>query len=119
MEASHTSDPLRVLEVLVGVAVAVLAVLATLTVAGTVLGSGTVPGLSAEVCASGSGGKPAFQRVDGESTGPVGLADGVTWRADEVQIIQGDDCIDYIIGGFEFIICIFLAIGLIQSVAIA
>jgi hypothetical protein len=51
-EAEHTHDPLKVLEVLVGLVVGVMAVLATLTVAGTVLGSGTVPGLSAEVCAT-------------------------------------------------------------------
>ncbi len=90
MDSSRSNDPLKVLEVLVGVVVAVMAVLATLTVAGTVLGSGTVPGLNAEVCASGSGDQPAFRRVDGESTGPVGLADGITWRADEVQICDPD-----------------------------
>src|SRR6478609_4098735 len=90
MEAAQTNDPLKVLEVLVGVVVAVMVVLATLTVAGTVLGSGTVPGLNAEVCATGSGDQPAFRRVDGESTGPLGLADGITWRAAEGQVCDPD-----------------------------
>ncbi|WP_299931932.1 DUF2975 domain-containing protein [uncultured Nocardioides sp.] len=75
---------------LVGLVVAVMAVLAAATLAGTVLGSGTVPGLNAEVCATGSGDQAAFRRGDGDTTGPVGLRDGITWRVDEVQVCDPD-----------------------------
>lgn len=84
------NDPLRILEVMVGIVVAVMAVLATATLAGTAIGSGSVPGLDAQVCATVSGGEPAFRQVDGERTGPVGLVDGVTWRAEEVQVCDAD-----------------------------
>jgi hypothetical protein len=90
MDGSRTNDPLKVLEVLVGMVVAVMAVLALATVVGTAFGSGTVPGLSAEVCATGSGDQPAFRQVEGERTGPVGLRDGITWRAEEVQVCDPD-----------------------------
>ena len=81
-----SNDPLRVLEVLVGLVVTVMAVLAVATLAGTAWGSGAVPGLDAEVCASGSGDAPAFRKGDGDTTGPVGLGEGITWRVEEVQI---------------------------------
>jgi hypothetical protein len=90
MDNVRGSDPLKVLEALVGVVVAVMAVLAVATLAGTAFGSGEIPGVDAEVCATGSGGQPAFQYVDGEGTGPVGLRDGVVWRAEEVQICDPD-----------------------------
>ncbi|GIM62473.1 hypothetical protein Pve01_92220 [Planomonospora venezuelensis] len=86
MDGTRSNDPLRILEVLVGLVVAVMAVLAVATLAGTVLGSGTVPGLNAEVCATGSGDQPAFRRGEGDTTGPVDLRDGITWRVDEVQV---------------------------------
>ena len=90
MDGTRSNDPLRILEVLVGLVVAVMAVLAVATLAGTVLGSGTVPGLNAEVCATGSGDQPAFRRGDGDTTGPVDLRDGITWRVDEVQVCDPD-----------------------------
>ena len=86
MDGTRGKDPLKVLETLVGLVVAVMVVLAALTGAGTVLGSGTVPGLNAEVCVAGSGDQPAFRRGDGDATGPVGLGEGITWRVEEVQI---------------------------------
>ena len=86
MATTRTDDPLRVLEGLVGLVVVVMAVLAVATLVGTAFGSGSIPGVNAEVCVTRSGEEPAFRKVDGEATGPVGLVDGVTWRADEVQL---------------------------------
>lgn len=90
MDDSRSNDPLRILELLVGVVVCVMAVLAVATLAGTAFGSGEVPGVNAEVCATGSGDQPAFRQVAGERTGPVGLGDGITWRAEEVQVCDPD-----------------------------
>jgi len=86
MDRTSSNDPLKTLEILVGVVVAVMGLLASLVLVGTVVGTGSVPGVNAEVCASMSGGTPAFRRTAGDSTGPVGLEDGITWRAEEVQI---------------------------------
>ncbi|KRF36630.1 hypothetical protein ASG94_04165 [Nocardioides sp. Soil805] len=86
----RSTDPLRLLEILVGLIVAVMAVLACAVVVGVVFGSGSVPGLDAEVCASGSGDEPAFRQVEGGATGPVGLRDGVAWRVEEVQVCDPD-----------------------------
>ena len=90
MDGTRGNDPLKVLETLVGLVVTVMAVLAVATVAGTIFGTGTIPGVNAEVCAAGSGDEPAFRRVDGERTGPVDLRDGVTWRVEEVQVCDPD-----------------------------
>jgi hypothetical protein len=90
MDGTRGNDPLKVLEVLVGMVVAVMAVLAVATLAGTAFGSGSVPGLTAEVCATSSGDQPAFRQVDGERTGPVDLREGITWRAEEVQVCDPD-----------------------------
>ena len=90
MDGTRGNDPLKVLEVLVGLVVTVVAVLAVATLGGTVFGSGSIPGFDTEVCVSRSGDRPAFRQVDGESTGPVGLVDGITWRADEVQLCDPD-----------------------------
>lgn len=86
MDDSRSNDPLRVLEGLVGLVVAVMAVLVVATLAGTAFGTGQIPGVDTEVCGTGSGDQPAFRQVDGEGTGPVGLRDGITWRAEEVQV---------------------------------
>lgn len=90
MERTRSTDPLRTLELLVGVIVVVMGLLAGLVLVGTVVGTGTIPGVNAEVCASTAGEAPAFRRTEGDSTGPVGLDDGITWRADEVQICDPD-----------------------------
>lgn len=86
MDSARGNRPLKVLEVLVGMVVTVMAVLAVATAVGTLLGSGSVIGLDAEVCATSSGDRPAFRQVDGERTGPVGLRDNIIWRAEEVQV---------------------------------
>jgi hypothetical protein len=90
MDGTRSNDPLRTLELLVGVIVSVMALLAGLVLLGTIVGTGTVPGVNAEVCASTAGDAPAFRRTEGDSTGPVGLGEGITWRADEVQICDPD-----------------------------
>lgn len=90
MDRTRSTDPLRTLELLVGVIVTVMALLAGLVLLGTIVGTGTIPGVNAEVCASTAAGEPAFRRNEGDSTGPVGLGEGITWRADEVQICDPD-----------------------------
>ena len=87
--ASDSNDPLRVLEVLVGLVVAVMSVFAVATLASTAFGSGSIPGIDAQVCVSRSG-QDGFRRTDGETTGPVGLRDGVTWSAEEVRLCDPD-----------------------------
>lgn len=88
--SSGTSDPLRVLQWLVGAALAVLALVVVAVLAGAVVGSGAVPGVETEVCATRSGDAPAFRQVAGQETGPVGLDAGITWQADEVRICDPD-----------------------------
>lgn len=90
MIEQHSEDPLRILEVMVGVVVCVMAVLAVATLAGTVSGDGGIPGIDADVCASVSGDEPAFRHVEGERTGPVGLDEGITWRPGDVQVCDPD-----------------------------
>ncbi len=90
MKRTHRTDPLRTLELLVGVTVSVMSLLAALVLLGTIVGTGTIPGVSAEVCASTAAETPGFRRNEGDSTGPVGLRDGITWRAEEVQICDPD-----------------------------
>ena len=86
MDGTRGNDPLKVLEALVGLVVTVMAILAVAAVAATIFGTGSIPGVNAEVCASGSGDEPAFRRVEGELTGPVDLREGVTWSPVEVQV---------------------------------
>lgn len=90
MNRTRSSDPLKTLETLVGVIVVVAGLLASLVLLGTVVGTGSIPGVDAEVCATTAGGEPGFRMTEGDSTGPVGLADGITWRADEVRICDPD-----------------------------
>ena len=91
MNTKQRSDPLKALENVVGLIVVVLGVLTGAVLLGTVAGSGSIPGLNAEVCVTTSeGGMPGFRRAEGAATGPVGLADGVTWRADKVVLCDPD-----------------------------
>ncbi len=90
MDRTRSNDPLRTLETLVGLVVVVMGLLAALVLTGAVVGTGTIPGVNAEVCASTAGGEPGFRMTEGDATGPVGLVDGITWRADEVQICDPD-----------------------------
>lgn len=91
MRTSTTADPLKSLESVVAVVVTILALLSVGVLFGTLLGSGSVPGVEAEVCvATSENGMPGFRRVEGERTGPTGLVEGITWRADEVRICDAD-----------------------------
>lgn len=91
MEMTQRSDPLAVLENVVGLVVVILGMLTCAVLLGTVAGSGSIPGLNTEVCVTTSeGGMPGFGRDEGEGTGPVGLSAGVTWRADEVTLCDPD-----------------------------
>lgn len=76
---------------MVGVIVALMGTIAVLVLVGVVAGSSTIPGVNTEVCVTTSGqGTPAFRTTEGDTTGPVGLADGITWRAEEVKICDPD-----------------------------
>lgn len=90
MNRTRSTDPLRTLEALVAMIVVVMSLLAALVLMGTVVGTGAIPGVNAEVCASTAGGEPGFRMTEGDATGPVGLVDGITWRADDVQICDPD-----------------------------
>lgn len=91
MDSARSTDPLRTLERVVGVIVTLMAVVACAVLVGAVAGSGSIPGLDAEVCVSSTtDGEPGFRQVQGESTGPVGLAEGITWRAERVQVCDPD-----------------------------
>lgn len=87
MKTTVRSDPLKELENIVGVIVIILAVLACTVLFGTVVGSGSIPGISGEVCVSTSeDAMPGFRRGEDGRTGPVDLKPGVTWLAEEVQL---------------------------------
>jgi Protein of unknown function (DUF2975) len=87
MDRTRSSDPLRRLEVFVGLIVVVMALAAVLLLVGTVAGSSAIPGVDAEVCVTTSGeGQPGFRAAEGDRTGPVGLADGITWHVEQVKV---------------------------------
>lgn len=91
MNSTRASDPLKVLENVVGLVVIVMSLLTCAVLLGTVAGSGSIPGVTTEVCVSTSeGGMPGFRRAEGEQTGPTGLSEGVTWRAEEIKICDPD-----------------------------
>lgn len=89
-DQSRDTDPLWILELVVGVVVCAMAVLAVGLVAGTVLGSASVPGLNAEVCATASGDQLGIRQDAvggaGDRTRPAALETGIEWRASEVQV---------------------------------
>lgn len=97
--------PLRVLETLVGAGLAVMVLVTVLVALGTVVGSGSIPGVDAEVCATGAQGSPAFARGEDGRTGPVGLRDGVTWRVQELQVCDSDpDVATRALGGLGLVV---------------
>ncbi len=90
MKSTRSADPLRTLETVVGLIVVVMAVFAAALTVGVVAGTGSIPGLNAEVCVASSGDSPAFRTTPGDTSGPVGLSDGITWRPEKVQICDPD-----------------------------
>jgi hypothetical protein len=89
MDTTRT-DPLRTLEVLVGAVVALMGVFAVAMLLAMVAGTGSIPGVNAEVCVTASGDAVGVGQSDSTSAGPAGLRDGVTWRSDEVQLCDAD-----------------------------
>lgn len=80
-------DPLRVLEILVGVVLVLLALSTVGLVIGTITGSGSVPGLNAEVCVAVKTDRNQFQEPQGSP--PVlgqNLREGTSWHAEEIQL---------------------------------
>lgn len=83
-------NPLRTLELIVGAIFVLLAMLATASIIGAIFGSGSIPGLSAEVCVTSSvGDGVAFQDGDNGTAptfGPMNLRDGIRWHAEQIQL---------------------------------
>lgn len=81
--------PLRTLELAVAAITMVMAVLVAAVLVGAVAGSGSIPGVNAEVCVTTTPGQSlAFSTGESGDTavGPVGLRDGITWTADSIQV---------------------------------
>lgn len=82
-------EPLRSLELTVAGMTVVMSVLMIAVLFGAVVGSGSIPGVNAEVCVTTTPGQGlAFNTGETGNTavGPVGLRDGITWRADSIQV---------------------------------
>lgn len=83
-------DPLRTLELIVGVIFLLMAVVAAASVVGSVVGSASIPGVNAEVCVTTSPGDGvAFQDGGDAATpgfGPMHLREGVRWHAEQIQL---------------------------------
>ena len=86
MDTTRSTDPLRTLEILIGVLVGLMGVFAAVMLVGTVAGTGSIPGVDAEVCVSGTGESLGMRTSEAATGGPADLREGVTWRADEVKI---------------------------------
>lgn len=84
------SDPLKTLEVIVGGIFLLLAAFATLSIVGSVAGSGSIPGVDAEVCVTSSVSDGlAFQDGDNGAApafGPMKLRDGIRWQSQQIQL---------------------------------
>lgn len=90
MGSAQGSDQLKTLEVIVGVVVALMAIVAGVVLAGTVAGSGSIPRVAAEVCVASDGDRPPFLTPEGERTGSLGPADGTRWHVEAVQVCNPD-----------------------------
>lgn len=93
MKSTQDADPLKVLEIVVGVIVSLMAVVAGAVVVGAIAGSGSIPGLNAEVCVTAATDRIGFQESQGSTPpvmGPMGLSEGIRWRAEEVQVCDPD-----------------------------
>lgn len=89
--AGARREPLAVLELAVGAIFALMVVMCGAVGVGMVAGQASVPGVNAEVCVSTvPGSTVAFREHGDASFGPVGLADGITWRTESIQICEPD-----------------------------
>ena len=91
---TQSNAPLVTLERVVGLIFWVMVVLAGAVVVGTLANQSSVPGVNAEVCVSARGNSLGFDqgsgRGSGRGPGPVGLDEGITWRAQEIQVCEPD-----------------------------
>lgn len=86
-------DPLRTLEIAVGVIVTLMALVTGAVLVGTVAGTGSIPGINAEVCVSTPPTDIGFQYgQDGASpaVGPRDLSDGIRWYAEDIAVCDPD-----------------------------
>lgn len=82
-------EPLAVLERVVGAIFVLMLVVCGAVGIGLLAGTASVPGVSAEVCVSTTPGSTFGFRKDGApDVGPPGLADGITWRAESIQVCE-------------------------------
>lgn len=89
--AGARREPLAVLELVVGAIFALMVVVCGAVLVGLLAGQASVPGVTAEVCVSTEPGSTvAFRQGSRPEVGPVGLADGTTWRAESIQICEPD-----------------------------
>lgn len=89
--AGAPKEPLEVLELVVGAVFALMVMVSGAVLVGMVAGQASVPGVNAEVCVSTSpGGTVGFRGQGDPGIGPVGLTDGITWRAESIQICEPD-----------------------------
>ena len=89
--AGARREPLAVLELVVGAILALMVVVFGAVGVGMLASQASVPGVNAEVCVSTAPGGTVEFRQDGDpALGPPGLADGITWRAEMIQICEPD-----------------------------
>jgi hypothetical protein len=75
----------------VAVIVTMIVVLGGAMLVGALGGAAEIPGIDADVCVETSPtGDPGFRRGEGESTGPVGLDEGIVWHAQQIQLCDPD-----------------------------
>lgn len=87
MTTDRAHDPLKGLETIVGAAVVLASVVIAVLVASLVVGTGSVPGLRGEVCATADAANVRLRAADDDVlAGPGALRDDVSWRVDEVQL---------------------------------
>lgn len=90
-DQSRDTDPLKGLETLVGVAVVFVAVVSALLVVSLVAGTGSLPGVRGEVCATTDAAMLRLESADPDVVaGPGAVRDGVAWRVDEAQLCDDD-----------------------------
>ena len=89
--AGARREPLAVLELVVGAIFALLVVVFGAVGFGMLASRASPPGVNTEMCVSTAPGGTVGFRQDGDpALGPPGLADGITWRAEMIQICEPD-----------------------------
>jgi Protein of unknown function (DUF2975) len=87
---TREQDPLKALERIVAAIFLLMAGVTAASIIGATVGSGSIPGLTAEVCVSSSvGDGVVFQDGDNGATPafePMNLRDGIRWHTEQVQV---------------------------------